>query len=313
MSPQEQRIAQLRQIIAETNVGKNPAGQRTLTADLRVKGGLFFGKIRRLTELPDDLTVFGDFMLRGTGLVALPENLKVCGSLCLADTAIDSLPDSLRVYGNLDIRMTRVGDIPAQVCLGSVIRTDQDAENASEALNAEMFLKMTNMPEMPDLLGRLIDFQNRNGFESYCHGFGIYAQDNGVFRAWAKSGALIDSLFCIGQATGSGSVYAIWNTDAAKPLAEQPVVAFGDEGGAWVVASDFSGFLRLLSFDAEPAISAEGIAYEKDQERSERHKQYVAFLKKCGLAAVRKAEELNLMIRQAQGGCQQRLDESLGR
>jgi hypothetical protein len=71
--------------------------------------------------------------------------------------------------------------------------------------------------------------------------------------------------------------------------------------------------LRLLSFDAEPVISADGIAYEKEPQRSECHKKYVAFLKKCGLAPIAKAQDLKLMVRQAQASCQQRLDESLGR
>lgn len=310
MLPQELRIEQLRKIITETNIGKNPAGQRTLPDDLRVKGGLFFGGKKNFTEMPDNLTIVGDLLLRGTGLTYLPEKLRVYGSLSIADTRITVLPTSLKVYGNLDIRKTKIKDVPPCACLGSVIRTDQDSENATTALNIDGFLEITGLPEMPRELQQLIAFQDKNGFESFCHGFCIYAQENSVFRAWTKSEALIERLYCIGQASGSGALYAIWNVESAKPLNEQPVVAFGDEGGAWVVAANLEEFLRLLSFDAEPRFSNEGIAFEKEQAASEHHRSFTAFLRKQGFSAIAKADELQLMVRKTQAAYQQRFNES---
>ncbi len=311
MSNQEQRIEHLRELIAATNAGKNPSGQRTLTPDLRVKGGLFFGGKTALTALPDHLTVIGDLLARATGLTALPEHLKITGTLNLVDTAITALPASLKVYGNLDIRRTAIKDVPAGVCLGSVIRTAADAENAGNGLNAEAYRATTGLPDLPHALRELIDFQNRTGYESYCCGFGVDVQDATVFRSWTDHEALVDQLFGIGQANRSGSLYAFWRTDAAQPMHLQPIVAFGDEGGAWVVARTLDEFLRVLSFDAEPEISDEGVRFARDDEASEHKSKYAAFLKKRDLAPIRKTDELERLVQQAQAAYQQQFDQAL--
>ena len=311
MSHQEQRIEQLRELIAATNAGKNPSAQRTLTPDLRVKGGLFFGGIKALTALPDHLTVIGDLLARGTGLTALPEHLTVTGTLNLVDTAISTLPASLKVYGDLDIRRTAIKDVPAGVCLGSVIRTAADAENAGNGLNAETYRATTDMPDLPEAMRALIDFQCRTGYESYCCGFGVDLQDGTVFRSWTDNEALVEDLFCIGQANRCGSMYAFWRAEPAQPMHLQPIVVFGDEGGAWVVARTLDEFLRVLSFDGEPEISDEGVAYARDEEASENQSLYAEFMAARGLDMITEADELERIVQQAQAAYQQRFAQAL--
>ena len=311
MSNQEQRIAQLREIIAATNAGKNPSGQRTLTPELRVKGGLFFGGRKDLTALPDHLTVVGDLLARATGLTALPEHLKVTGTLNIVDTAIDALPASLKVYGNLDIRKTAIKEVPAGVCLGSVIRTAADAENAGNGLNPESYRATTGLPELPAAMRDLILFQNGAGYESYCCGFGVDVQDATAFRSWTDNEALVDQLFCIGQANRSGSMYAFWRADPAQPMHVQPIVALGDEGGAWVVAKTLDEFLRVLSFDAEPEFTADGLAFTRDDEASENKRKYATFLKQHALAPIGQADALAHLVQAAQAAHQHAFDQAL--
>jgi len=312
MSHQEQRIEHLRELIAATNAGKNPGGQRTLTPDLRVKGGLFFGGKTALTALPDHLTVIGDLLARGTGLTALPEYLKVTGTLNLVDTAISTLPASLKVCGDLDIRKTAIKDVPAGVCLGSVIRTAADAENAGNGLNAEAYRATTELPDLPHAMRALIDFQNGTGYESYCCGFGVDVRDGTVFQSWTENEAIVDQLFCIGQANRCGSMYAFWRADSARPMHLQPIVAFGDEGGAWVVASTLDEFLRVLSFDGEPEISDEGVRFARDDEASENQGRYAAFVEALGLNVITEADELERLVQKAQAAYQQQFVQALG-
>jgi hypothetical protein len=311
-SPQAFRIEQLRLLIEQTNEGKNPAGRRTLTDALKVKGGLFFGGIRALTELPDDLVVVGDFNLRATGLRELPANLKVFGSLHLAETAVTCIPDSLKVYGNLDIRKTAVKVVGPGVCWGQILRTQKEFDNASNRINPNVFAEVTGMGTVPEMLLKLFAFQDQYGFESYCNGFGIYPQTPDVFRNWTASDDLAGRLFCIGQANGSGSLYALWKADDAQPLEAQPVVAFGDEGGAWVVASNMLEFFKLLSFDSEPSVTTEDVSFPLREEESPNHQKLVKWLKaQFGIAKVKKADEVKTLVEEAQRIHQHRIDAEL--
>jgi hypothetical protein len=311
-STQAARIANLRALIAQTNEGKNPAGQRALTDDLRVKGGLFFGGTRALVDLPDNLTVAGDLNLRATGLLELPEHLRVFGSLNLSDSPIKHIPSSLRVYGNLDIRKTAVKTVDAAVCFGQIIRTQAEFDNASNKLNLDAFAELTGMGPPPGMLCKLIAFQDAQGFETYCNGFGIYGQTPDVFRNWTTSDALAGRLFCIGQANASGSLYAIWNADDTKPLDSQPVIAFGDEGGVWVVATDLAAFFKLLSFDSEPTITRAHISFHRREVESLHHKKLATFLKtQFGITKITKADDVEAQLRHAAETYQHRLNSML--
>jgi hypothetical protein len=67
------------------------------------------------------------------------------------------------------------------------------------------------------------------------------------------------SLFEFADSDGTGSTYAIWLYREGVELADCPVVWLGSEGGLDVVASSFSDFLRLLSFDEAAAGVGESI------------------------------------------------------
>ena len=58
------------------------------------------------------------------------------------------------------------------------------------------------------------------------------------------------------QATGGGSFYALWSDGQTKTTSDMPVVVFGDEGGAHVVAENVRGLLQLLTYGVEPMVSA---------------------------------------------------------
>ncbi|MCL2310135.1 MAG: hypothetical protein FWC42_07675 [Proteobacteria bacterium] len=281
------------------------------SARLTIKGGLFLGGTQ-LAHLPDNLTIIGDALFSRTQLSRLPENLKVTGTLYINATKIKTIPNSLKVYGNLDIRKTDVKNVPASVCLGQIIRTDEEAESATNNLNVDAFKEIYNVAELPGQLDHLIKFQNKYGFENFCQGFGMYVEDKNIFKHWTQSSELMEQLVCIGQANSTGSIYAIWRCNEKLPLDGQPIIAFGDEGGCWIVADNFSDFLRLLTYDSEPTLSHENIYFEKNDEESEHHKKYVSYVKKnFQINKLKTGAEVSELISKAQGKYQKILEQAL--
>ena len=57
---------------------------------------------KSMPDLPDNLTINGEFNLTNTYIKELPKNFTVNGSLHLVDTFIEKLPDNLTVNGDLN-------------------------------------------------------------------------------------------------------------------------------------------------------------------------------------------------------------------
>lgn len=99
---------------------------------------------------------------------------------------------------------------------------------------------------VPVELRRLIRFQQEESeFENYSQGFGIWAGEfyEGLKAGWSADPRFLGNLYPFAQANGTGATYAIWDDEEGYPLDDMPVVVFGDEGGAWVVADTFGEFL----------------------------------------------------------------------
>lgn len=58
-----------------------------------------------------------------------------------------------------------------------------------------------------------------------------------------------------GQATHSGSKYAIYKAMGKKNLNEYPILVLGDEGGALILANGLYTFLQFLTFNHQPYIN----------------------------------------------------------
>jgi hypothetical protein len=128
------------------------------------------------------------------------------------------------------------------------------------------FAKNFDGHPVPPALAQLLAFQEKTGFEEYAEGFGLYEDDkSGLRHGWSDTPAFLEKLLPFAQANGSGSFYALWKHNDDTPLADLPVVVFGDEGGEHIVAANIPEFLRLLTIDAEPMIY-EGVSYYKDPE-----------------------------------------------
>lgn len=109
---------------------------------------------------------------------------------------------------------------------------------------------------------------------------GEFNDRSGLRAGWSADPEFLDRLLPFASANGSGSEYALWRVDDRADLAALPVVAFGDEGGAQVIARDLRELLRILAYDVELTIDWDSACYYKDDEHeaSTRHDDYVAWL-----------------------------------
>jgi len=121
--------------------------------------------------------------------------------------------------------------------------------------------------DVPDALSKLVEFDaKQDGY--FASGFELAVDDKGGMKTWSDAPEFLGALFPIGQANGSGSTYAFWQTGDGD-LASAPVIVFGDEGGVHVVAANLAELLRLLSYDTEPMIDHDEVTYYKDPDDHE--------------------------------------------
>jgi hypothetical protein len=123
-------------------------------------------------------------------------------------------------------------------------------------------------------------------------------------------------LVVIGQATGSGSLYALLRPETFQPVDAWPVVVLGDEGGAGVLAQDLNDWLRFMTLNVEPYVHSE-LGYDEatgtykhvadtfdlfdehegeEADEDEHHTAYLAWLDSYGLTALTSIEQAQTEI-----------------
>ncbi len=116
----------------------------------------------------------------------------------------------------------------------------------------------------------------------YSQGFELIPNDKSALSTWSEEPAFLERLVPIGQADGTGSIYAFWLPDATSALENAPIVIFGSEGGVHIVADSFRDLLRILTFDVEPMADFDNVSYYKDPEDhvpSEENADYIAWVR----------------------------------
>jgi hypothetical protein len=150
----------------------------------------------------------------------------------------------------------------------------------------------------PELLKLLAFQQGVQTFEGYSKGFWLTEDDKGGLKSWSEDPEFLARLLPFAQADGKGSFYALWAQGTSEDASTFPVLAFGGEGGATVVAEDVKDLLRIIAFDTEPSVDAGSIFFDRhDPSHAERHADYVAWLAQLGLQP---AEDPRTLIDAAQ-------------
>ncbi|MEK8035009.1 hypothetical protein AACH06_29690 [Ideonella sp. DXS29W] len=121
--------------------------------------------------------------------------------------------------------------------------------------------------QVPPFLLRLLEYQNVVGYGRYSQALTLsVGERSGLIHGWSADPEFLSRLLPFAMANASGSFYALWNNGSSAVVDQWPVVAFGDEGGEWVVAQNVSELLSLSTFDEEPMIDYHGVAFFKDPE-----------------------------------------------
>ncbi len=103
--------------------------------------------------------------------------------------------------------------------------------------------------ETPNELAALLDFQNAKA-EWYSGRFQLMATSEiHPLNSYSSNKDFENSLKYIAQTSSSGTMIFFWICDTTKPLQEQPIVIFGDEGGFGVLFENVKDLLRYLTFD----------------------------------------------------------------
>jgi hypothetical protein len=187
-------------------------------------------------------------------------------------------------------------------------RIEMDGTLISQ-LDPKKYAKNFGKLGLPALLAKLVEFQNDVGIEMFAEGFALMEDDKGLFKgscnpdgkrvaSRAKERDFLDALSPIGSATGTGSVYAIWN-NGAKKAEDMPIVVFGDEGGIHVVAERLDDLLAIVGADVEPMIDWDEVSYfkMKDSEPSPDIRAYKTWLADVG---IKPATKPDTVVRKAQ-------------
>lgn len=168
---------------------------------------------------------------------------------------------------------------------------------------AEEFAANFRGEPVPPELERLLAFDLSTD-APYSDGFELLGTNGEELSSWSDDPAFVERLFVFAEASASGSLYAIWWADPRASLADSPVVVFGDEGGAHVVAANVPELLELLTFDSEPMVSWDEVSFYKDEddddeEPSEEGDRYVQWL--AGELGLEPVTDPTPIVERAQG------------
>jgi hypothetical protein len=134
--------------------------------------------------------------------------------------------------------------------------------------------------ETPIELAALLDFQNLKA-EWYSGRFElVVTRDRKELSSYNEAAAFNNALLLIAQTSSSGTQIFFWIYDAAKPLNEQPIVIFGDEGGYDVLFENVKDMLYYLTYNME-IYNAKELEYKDDTyKENARVEEYAAWLLK---------------------------------
>ncbi|MEV6602512.1 hypothetical protein AB0M36_37555 [Actinoplanes sp. NPDC051346] len=128
------------------------------------------------------------------------------------------------------------------------------------------------------------------GFDGYAQGFGLirYGDTTVLPACWPTDPEFIDRVVPFAQANRDGACYALWRLDDRTSEAALPVVVFGEDGAAHVVARGLPELFQLLGYDCQIDVAEDSARYflgDGTHEHSRGHQPYVSWLdRQFGLA-----------------------------
>lgn len=131
--------------------------------------------------------------------------------------------------------------------------------------------------KIPKELKNLLEFQVSENIPSYySNAIYLMTEETSLIENYSTDEAFLKAFIPFAEANSSGSIYAFWieNTEI-EDLTNAPIVAFGDEGGIFVVARNIQELLQIAAYDVE-AVVYEDEFYFQDKEVLEEEGEFVA-------------------------------------
>ncbi|WP_353160558.1 cell wall assembly protein [Myroides odoratus] len=121
--------------------------------------------------------------------------------------------------------------------------------------------------KIPKELKSLLEFQVSENIPSYySNAIYLMTEETPLIESFSTEEEFLKAFIPFAEANSSGSVYAFWiNNTEVDDLTQAPIVAFGDEGGVFVVAKNIQELLQIAAYDVE-AVVFEDEFYFQDKE-----------------------------------------------
>ncbi|MGG5505206.1 MULTISPECIES: cell wall assembly protein [unclassified Myroides] len=178
--------------------------------------------------------------------------------------------------------------------------------------------------KIPKELKSLLEFQVSENIPSYySNAIYLMTEETSLIENYSADEAFLKAFIPFAEANSSGSIYAFWieNTEITD-LSNAPVVAFGDEGGIFVVARNIQELLQIAAYDVE-AVVYENEFYFQDKEvleeegeftAAEFNMEYLDWLRtEAKLKPVLTIDDVDAIVDQAQEVHQEKLEQYIKR
>ncbi|EHQ43372.1 Uncharacterised protein [Myroides odoratus] len=121
--------------------------------------------------------------------------------------------------------------------------------------------------KIPKELKSLLEFQVSENIPSYySNAIYLMTEETPLIESFSTEEEFLKAFIPFAEANSSGSIYAFWiNNKEVDDLTQTPIVAFGDEGGVFVVAKNIQELLQIAAYDVE-AVVFEDEFYFQDKE-----------------------------------------------
>lgn len=178
--------------------------------------------------------------------------------------------------------------------------------------------------KIPKELKSLLEFQVSENIPSYySNAIFLMTEETDLIESFSTNEEFLKAFIPFAEANSAGSIYAFWiNNTETDDLTQTPIVAFGDEGGVFVVANNIQELLQIAAYDVEAVVyedefyfqDKEVLEEEAEFDPAEFYTEYLDWLRTdAKLKPVLTIEDVDAIVDQAQATYQEKLEQFMKR
>ncbi|MGS4346775.1 cell wall assembly protein [Myroides odoratus] len=178
--------------------------------------------------------------------------------------------------------------------------------------------------KIPKELKSLLEFQVSENIPSYySNAIFLMTEETDLIESFSTNEEFLKAFIPFAEANSAGSIYAFWiNNTETDDLTQTPIVAFGDEGGVFVVANNIQELLQIAAYDVEAVVyedefyfqDKEVLEEEAEFDPAEFYTEYLDWLRTdAKLKPVLTIEDVDAIVDRAQATYQEKLEQFMKR